>query len=64
MVFEFYLQISETDLLKILIQCLMFLKLDMEAGEENGNNMGLKRQRAPLSDSEDNNCSALGLFVA
>ncbi|XP_026028387.1 anillin, actin binding protein 2 isoform X6 [Astatotilapia calliptera] len=30
----------------------------MEAGEENGNNMGLKRQRAPLSDSEDNNCSA------
>ncbi|XP_032378198.1 anillin-like isoform X4 [Etheostoma spectabile] len=26
----------------------------MEAGEENGGNVNLKRQRAPLSDSEDN----------
>ncbi|XP_078114116.1 anillin, actin binding protein 2 isoform X5 [Sander vitreus] len=26
----------------------------MEAGEENGGNLNLKRQRAPLSDSEDN----------
>ncbi|XP_035521542.1 uncharacterized protein si:dkey-30c15.10 isoform X1 [Morone saxatilis] len=26
----------------------------MEAGEENSGNIGLKRQRAPLSDSEDN----------
>uniref|UniRef100_A0A3Q3AYE7 Anillin, actin binding protein 2 n=1 Tax=Kryptolebias marmoratus TaxID=37003 RepID=A0A3Q3AYE7_KRYMA len=33
----------------------------MEAGEENGGNGSLKRQREPLSDSEDNIVSASGL---
>uniref|UniRef100_A0A3Q0S0I3 Anillin, actin binding protein 2 n=1 Tax=Amphilophus citrinellus TaxID=61819 RepID=A0A3Q0S0I3_AMPCI len=33
----------------------------MEAGEENCSDVSLKRPRAPLSDSEDNSCSAPGL---
>lgn len=38
------------------------LQLSMEAGEENSGN-SLKRQRAPLSDSEDNILLPSGLFV-
>lgn len=35
----------------------------MEAGEENVGNTHLKRQRTPLSDSEDNVFSSPGLFA-
>lgn len=48
---------------EVLIQCVMSFHLDMEAGEENVSDVSLKRPRAPLSDSEDNSCSAPGLAV-
>lgn len=35
----------------------------MEAGEDNYSNANLKRQRAPLSDSEDNVFMPSGLFL-
>lgn len=36
------------------------LQLRMEAGEETSGSINLKRQRAPLSDSEDNVVSSSG----
>lgn len=50
---------------KIHIQPVMSLcfQLSMEAGEEKSGNINLKRQRAPLSDSEDNVFLPSGLFV-
>lgn len=36
------------------------LQLSMEAGEETSGSINLKRQRAPLSDSEDNVVSSSG----
>lgn len=40
-------------------------QIRMEVKEENGGNVSLKRQRAPLSDSEDNvlSTSGLGLYL-
>lgn len=45
----------------VVIVCLMidfnililYFQLSMDAGEGNGDNVSLKRQRTPLSDSED-----------
>lgn len=33
---------------------ILYFQLSMDAGEGNGDNVSLKRQRTPLSDSEDN----------
>lgn len=32
----------------------LWFQLSMEAGQDNSGNLSMKRQRAPLSDSEDN----------
>lgn len=40
--------------------CFQFI---MEAGQENGSNVTLKRQREPLSDTEDNIVPAAGVLL-
>lgn len=37
----------------ILYILILYFQLNMDAGEGNGDNVSMKRQRTPLSDSED-----------